>query len=151
MASTASWTEVDDPRTITGTCGWPCAARAVMLDNASGPSFCETNAAARFARSRAASAPDSVETEVVAKPTDSSAAMTGLASTPLGTASTQVRPEPQLLVPGISLRVSRNATARNAPPVPARPKLATFGHWKRSGHCRWLTLQSHVSELASAV
>ena len=33
-----------------------------MLDNASGPSFCETNAAARFARSRAASAPDSVET-----------------------------------------------------------------------------------------
>src|SRR5713226_1236299 len=139
MASTASWTEVDDPRTITGTCGWPCAARAVMLDNASGPSFCETNAAARFARSRAASAPDSVETEVVAKPTDSSAAMTGLASTPLGTASRQVRPEPQLLVLGMSLAVCRNGTACNGTAGAARPKPATCGPLKRSGICVYPT------------
>src|SRR5260370_32274540 len=101
MASTASCTEVDEPRTITGTCGWLCAARAVMLDSASGPSFCETNAAARSARSSAASAPDSVETEVTANPTDSSAVLTGLASTPLGTASRQVRPEPQLFALGM--------------------------------------------------
>jgi len=101
MASTASWTEVDEPRTITGTCGWLWRGAAVMPTQGSGPSFCETNAAARFARSSAASAPDSVETERVAKPTDSSAATTGLASTPLGTASRQVRPEPQLLVLGM--------------------------------------------------
>src|SRR5882672_12788677 len=116
MASTASWTEVDEPRTITGTCGWLCAARAVMLDKASGPSFCETNAAARFGRSSAASAPDSVETEAVAKPTDFNAATTALASTPLGTTSRQVRPEPQFLVRGMHQPVCRNGTARKGLP-----------------------------------
>src|SRR5438270_9348521 len=110
MASTASCTDVDEPRTTTGTWGWQCAARAVTLDSASGPDFWAMNAAARLARSRAARAPDSVDAETVTNPTDSSAATTGLESTPLGAATKQVRPEPHILDLGMDQPVCRNGT-----------------------------------------